>query len=166
MLIFRLSKTHEIEAINLLIEKARKIMNQRGIDQWQKGVPNQSMVEQDVAMNESYVLLDDGILVGSAMVSIRHESTYDEIEGSWSTSGPYTVVHRFVVDTDKHQQGYASRMLQEIEIRCQYDSIRIDTHHDNHAMRKLLEKNGYRLCGNIRLNDGSPRVAYDKIVKN
>ena len=43
-------------------------------------------------------------------------------------------------------------------------NIRIDTHRDNAAMRHLLEKHGFRKCGVIYVEDGSPRIAYQKCL--
>jgi len=36
------------------------------------------------------------------------------------------------------------------------DNIRIDTHHDNKIMQRLLQENGFVHCGVIFLTDGSP----------
>jgi RimJ/RimL family protein N-acetyltransferase len=43
-------------------------------------------------------------------------------------------------------------------------SLRIDTHRGNVVMRRMLEKNGFRFCGVIYLENGDERVAYEKIV--
>ncbi len=42
------------------------------------------------------------------------------------------------------------------------DNIRIDTHKDNHIMRHLLEERGYDERGVIYVDDGSPRIAYQR----
>ena len=42
-------------------------------------------------------------------------------------------------------------------------SIRIDTHEDNKPMRRFLEKCGFKFCGIIYLEDGSKRLAYEKL---
>ena len=43
-------------------------------------------------------------------------------------------------------------------------SIRVDTHEDNIGMQKLLEKCGFEKCGIIHLENGDPRVAYEKVL--
>jgi RimJ/RimL family protein N-acetyltransferase len=45
---------------------------------------------------------------------------------------------------------------------AQIPNIRIDTHRDNAIMQHLLEKNGFVKCGIIYVEDGSPRIAYQK----
>ena len=39
-------------------------------------------------------------------------------------------------------------------------NIRIDTHHDNLVMQKVLNKHGFMKCGVIYLKNGNPRLAY------
>ena len=43
------------------------------------------------------------------------------------------------------------------------ESLRADTHADNKAMQHLLEKNGFTRCGIIRVEDGTPRIAYQRM---
>ena len=42
--------------------------------------------------------------------------------------------------------------------------LRIDTHNDNKIMQHVIEKNGFKRCGIIHVNDGSERIAYEKQV--
>jgi RimJ/RimL family protein N-acetyltransferase len=43
-------------------------------------------------------------------------------------------------------------------------SLRIDTHEGNTVMRRMLEKHGFVHRGTIHLENGDPRVAYEKLV--
>lgn len=45
------------------------------------------------------------------------------------------------------------------------DAVRIDTHRDNHAMQRLLLRNGYVRCGIIYLESGSERIALEKCLR-
>jgi RimJ/RimL family protein N-acetyltransferase len=42
--------------------------------------------------------------------------------------------------------------------------MRCDTHKDNKIMQHTLEKNGYKYCGVIYLDNGDARVAYEKLI--
>ena len=42
-------------------------------------------------------------------------------------------------------------------------SIRVDTHNDNILMRKVLDRLGFSLCGTIYLENGDPRIAYERV---
>lgn len=46
----------------------------------------------------------------------------------------------------------------------QIPNIRVDTHEANVPMQKLLMKNDYQKCGIIYVNDGTPRVAFQKTM--
>ena len=76
------------------------------------------------------------------------------------------------VDTDIKNKGIATKILEFSEKICLEQkilSIKTDTHENNEPMKKLLEKNGFRYCGVIYLNDGieagEKRIAYEKIIK-
>ena len=43
------------------------------------------------------------------------------------------------------------------------NNLRADTHEKNRSMRKMLENNGFTKCGTIYVEDGTPRVAYQKV---
>ena len=43
-------------------------------------------------------------------------------------------------------------------------SIKVDTHKQNESMKKMLSNNGFQYCGIIFLEDGSERVAYEKVI--
>ena len=43
--------------------------------------------------------------------------------------------------------------------------LRVDTHQDNLPMQKTVEANGFVKRGIIRLEDGSPRLAYDWLAE-
>lgn len=64
-------------------------------------------------------------------------------------------------------QGLAAVMFKYMEELCLQKgvfSIKADTHNDNLAMQKVLKKNGFQYCGIIYLEDGSKRMAYEKIL--
>jgi RimJ/RimL family protein N-acetyltransferase len=44
-----------------------------------------------------------------------------------------------------------------------YGNIRVDTHSSNCVMQALLARLGYTRCGVIRLSDGTPRDAFQKV---
>jgi hypothetical protein len=43
-------------------------------------------------------------------------------------------------------------------------NIRIDTHKDNTIMQHILESHHYIKCGTIYADDGTPRIAYQKVT--
>ena len=61
----------------------------------------------------------------------------------------------------------AKEMLLYAQQQCQkqnIQSIRIDTHQDNLSMQAFLNKNGFEYCGQISLENGAPRIAFEKLL--
>lgn len=83
--------------------------------------------------------------------------TYQYIEnGAWLNDAPYVTIHRIAGDGRTHGI-----------LRCAADycksisaNVRIDTHENNTTMQRQIEKNGFKRCGTIYVEDGSPRIAY------
>ena len=89
------------------------------------------------------------------------DPTYAKIEdGQWlNDEVPYGTIHRLASAGDR--RGVASEVIAWCLEHC--ESLRADTHADNKIMQHLLEKNGFARCGIIHVEDGTPRVAYQKL---
>ena len=88
------------------------------------------------------------------------DPTYEVIQGAWLNDRPYCAVHR--VASRGEVPGVATQILTWCLEFC--GNVRIDTHDDNLPMQRVLEKNGFVHCGRIWIEDGSPRIAYQKSV--
>lgn len=164
---FRKSSIDDIPEMMKIINQAQEYFRSKGIDQWQDGYPNEDNLKEDIGADESYVMLIDGKIVATVAISFRGESTYDKIyEGEWLSDRKYAVVHRVAISDEFKGRGLSHKIMSFSEEKCKeygYKSIKIDTHEDNSVMRGLLEKNGFKYCGVILLEDGAERVAYEKI---
>lgn len=165
----RHSTYNDIGSIMNIIKQAQAYFKSNGIDQWQNNYPNPSVIENDIKLNESYVILMNQRIVGTYVLSFRNESTYDIIyDGSWLSNEKYAVIHRIAFDQSIKGQGLSKRVLDSIYTQCinnRIVSIKIDTHEDNSVMRKMLVSNGFIPCGTILLRDGNKRLAYEKRLK-
>ena len=141
---FRRSKKEDIEEIMTIIKMAQKYLKEEEIDQWQKGYPNESVIEKDIEGGYSYVLIDNESVVGTTYLSFDPEETYKAVyEGQWLTYGDYGVIHRIAVDRELKRKGLASRIIKEVEGICiekNIKSIKIDTHRENIVMQKFLDR--------------------------
>lgn len=93
------------------------------------------------------------------MYDMREDPTYAVIEnGSWANDRPYGVLHR--IASSGRKKGAASFCMQWCFAQC--GNLRCDTHDNNKVMQHVMKKNGFEYCGRIYVEDGSPRVAFQK----
>lgn len=164
---FRKSSELDLDNIMDIIRQAQFYFKSRGIDQWQDNYPNIETINADIKNGNSYVLLK-GNIVGTAALCFGGEKNYECIyEGKWMSDFKYAVIHRIAVAANYKGLGLASVIIKNIEKICRDNSvlsIRADTHRDNVSMQKMLQKNKFEYCGIIYLNDGSERIAFEKII--
>jgi hypothetical protein len=80
----------------------------------------------------------EGKILGAFVFLQREESDYLHIQdGQWLNDAPYGVVHTIAVSDQG--KGVATFCLERCFQQC--GNIRIDTHRNNIAMQKCLEKN-------------------------
>lgn len=166
---FRRTAETDINIIMNIVRQAQAYFKEQRIDQWQNGYPNIETINRDIADKNSYVLLKDNNVVATAAVSFDGEKTYDMIyDGEWISNDEYAVIHRIAVDNNHKGLGLSSQTIKKVEELCLnkgVHSIKIDTHEENISMQKLLEKNGFKHCGTIYLEDKSKRIAFEKILR-
>lgn len=167
----RKTEQDDLEALLLLLEEARGTIATLGIDQWQNGYPSRQVVKEDIALFRSYVVTENGQIVGTFVLVDDGEPTYEKIyDGAWETDGngmSYTAIHRVAVSVTMRGKGVSTALLDYAASHARAlgrASLRIDTHEGNVVMRRMLEKHGFAYCGVIYLADGDPRVAYEKRV--
>jgi len=165
---FRKSVKTDINGIMDIIRQAQAYFKEAGINQWQDNYPNIETISNDIDNEESYVLLKEGNIVATAVISFKVEKTYDSIyEGKWISNDEYAVIHRVAVDNNYKGSGLSSQIIKKAEQLCLdkgVHSIKVDTHEENISMQKLLKKNKFQYCGVIYLESGSKRIAFEKIL--
>jgi len=155
-----------------IVEQAQEYFRSKGIDQWQNNYPTEGVFLTDMELGESFVLEEDGQVVGTFMASFREDPTYQVIvDGDWQYKEPYAVIHRVAMDNRVKGRGYGSQVIQFMVDQCLNREepvyvLRGDTHQDNLSMQRVFEKNGYRHAGTTFLADGSKRWAFEKKLLN
>lgn len=143
-------------------ERARAYMKETGNPtQWGDSWPTAKRLEKDLAEGLLYAVTEGGHAVGFFAMMAGPEPTYLSIEqGAWLNDEPYLVLHR--IASSGECRGVLNEILAFAESRT--GNVRIDTHGNNRIMQHLLEKAGYTKCGIIHVEDGSPRIAYQKVT--
>lgn len=160
MITIRKAEEKDIPAILDIIQQAKQYMKTNAIPQWQNGYPEEIDIQEDLKMAGGFVAVEEKTVVGYSFIKVMHDPNYDVIEGSWRNERPYAVLHRTCIQDGCKGKGIAGMFVQKAEELC--DNVRADTHEKNTSMRKMLENNGFIACGTIYVEDGTPRVAYQK----
>ena len=164
----RKSKIEYLDRIMEIYSFAREFMakngnpNQWGPTNW----PPRELIQNDIETGNSYVCLNNADKIIGTFFFIQGndiEPTYSEItDGRWLDYSSYGVIHRLAGDGS--EKGIGSFCVNWAYDKCKH--IRIDTHIDNIAMQKLVEKLGFTHCGTIYVEqDDYPRLAYEKSEK-
>lgn len=143
-------------------DEARGIMRSDGnMDQWTGGYPSEEIIRTDIDRNMGYVIEIEKVIEGYFAFVPGVESTYLSIEGGeWlDDSEPYCTIHRLASSRNSH--GIAGACFNWCWSKTR--NLRIDTHRDNRIMRHCIEKFGFSYCGVIYLQNGDPRLAFQKI---
>ena len=129
------------------------------------GVSRQIIV-QDIAQGKCHVCCveEDNLerIVGVFYYDFGHDidATYRNItDGAWLSDAPYGVVHR--IASDVSIKGVGTFCINWAF--AQSGHLRIDPHGDNVVMQNLMRKLDFTQCGTIYLEDGEPRIGFQKI---
>ena len=158
MLSVRNADMADLEQIMKIYRHAQDFMIQNGNPtQWGHTYPDVELIRSDIDQGICKVIYDEDGIHGVFALLEDADPTYADIEdGSWLNDEPYATIHRVAGD------GHVHGLFRCAADHCKgiYRNIRIDTHADNLNMQKLIEKNGFRKCGIIHVEDGTPRIAY------
>jgi len=128
--------------------------------QWGHRYPDRVLVKKDIASGISYVICEDGKIHVVFVFTEGPEPTYRVIkDGKWLDDDPYAVIHRVAGDGEIHG------LFRNIIEYCggKYPNLRIDTHEKNAGMQRRIIERGFVKCGIIHVEDGSPRIAYQRL---
>lgn len=151
--------THDdLSKIMSIYKTAQDFMIESGNpNQWGHTNPSEEKVKEDIAKKNSYLICNGEDIHGVFVIFKGIEPTYKHIENRrWLNEDEYITIHR--IASDGTQKGIFKFLIDYCKTKS--ENIRIDTHHDNKIMQKLIERNGFQKCGKIYVTDGSPRIAY------
>ena len=139
---------------------ARKFMAEIGNPtQWGTAYPDGELLREDMEAGKLYVVTHGGRVHGVFMFAIGLDPTYALIEdGAWHSDGAYGTIHRIAGDGTG---GIFHACLDYCGKQCRY--LRIDTHENNRIMQHVVTKAGFKRCGIIYTDNGTPRIAFDRI---
>lgn len=158
-----LAKKTDLDKLLEIYREAREFMKNSGNKtQWGDNKPSKETLERDIENKNLYKVVNFDEIVGAFALIYGEDKTYLEIDGKWLNDEPYATLHR--VASSGKARGIMSEIIKFSEEK--YENLRIDTHKNNHKMLDKIRENGFTYCGVIKIDDGSPREAFQKISKN
>ena len=127
--------------------------------QWGHAYPDEALVRRDIEQGVCHLVCDGEAIRGVFALFAGEDPGYRVIEdGAWLNGAPYLTIHRIASD------GSGRGVFRCAVDWCKglSDNLRIDTHRDNIPMQNSLKKNGFTRCGIIHLQNGDPRIAFQK----
>ncbi len=162
-MVIRRTEEKDLPEVLAIYEHARSFMRENGNPrQWGDRWPPEELIRKDISLGKSYVCEKKGEILATFFYNAgkKVEPTYSVIDGKFTGSDEYGVVHRIAVSGNGH--GVGSFCIDWAYLRCGRN-LRMDTHPDNKVMQHTLLKNGFRYCGIIHVEeDDDPRYAYEK----
>ena len=139
---------------------ARQFMAEHGNPtQWGAAYPDEELLREDLDAQRLYVVVREEQVHGVFVFNIGADPTYALIEdGAWHFDALYGTIHRIAGDGTG---GIFGACLSFCRTQCSY--LRIDTHENNHIMQHIVTKAGFRRCGIIYTDNGTPRIAFDRM---
>ena len=161
MINIRHTENSDLTDVMRIYEHARAQMKINGNpNQWRDTYPPEALIIDDIKNKNSYVIKKDGVICGVFAFIIGVDPTYQRIEGQWKNNAPYGVIHR--VASNGIMRGVFPACVKFCEAKI--SNLRVATHYDNKIMQHQIEKSGFEKCGIIYIEDGSPRIAYQKVI--
>lgn len=164
-MVIRKTRIEELDEVMCIYARAAEYMAQTGNpNQWGNGYPSRELIVADIQHGASYVADVNGSIEAVFMYFEGADPTYARIDnGAWHVSGPYAVLHR--IASAGRVRGIGRQCIawcaaQASSHGC--SSLRADTHMDNKVMQYVLQKSGFFYCGVVYLQDGAPRLAYER----
>jgi len=159
-MIIREARIEDLERILEIYEIAKAFMRQTGnLHQWNSSYPSRELLEGDIEAHHLFVMEEDHVIHSVFAFIIGEDPTYKEIEGAWLDNSTYGTIHRIASDGTMHH--VFNKAVNFCSERCAH--IRADTHEDNKVMQKVILRNGFKETGIIYIDDGTPRIAYEKV---
>lgn len=161
----RKTRIEELDEVMRIYARAAEYMAQTGNpNQWKNGYPSRELIAADIANGVSYVADVNGSIEAVFMYFEGADATYARIDnGAWHVPGPYAVFHR--IASAGRMRGVGRLCMSWCEAQAALhgcSSLRADTHMDNKVMQHVLQQSGFAYCGVVYLEDGAPRLAYEK----
>lgn len=157
----RKTRIEELDKVMEVYAYARKFMEEHNNpNQWKNHKPSREQIEKDILAGKHYICEENEQIAAVFYFAHEIDPTYVNIyDGRWLNDEEYAVVHR--IASSGFVKGAGSFCMNWASTRA--SNLKIDTHEDNYVMQNMLKKCGFIQCGTIYLEDGEPRIGFQKV---
>ncbi len=142
---------NDISGILEVTKACAKHMIANGIFQWNEYYPSYEAFENDIKLNQLWVLKDVDRIIGSIVISDIMDEEYLAIE--WLTPNTKNIyIHRLAVHPDYQGKGCAQLLMNYAENYAKdnnYLSVRLDTFSVNKRNNIFYKKRGFQQRGDV-----------------
>ncbi|SDK30624.1 GNAT family N-acetyltransferase [Sediminibacillus albus] len=140
----RLAEKADLNRIMEIVKASVKVMNEQGNFQWSEDYPLESHYLSDMENGELYVIIQSGLIAGTAAISEKEHDEYPLI--NWRSSQKALTIKRVAIDPICRGKGMASALYQyaeKVAREKKLNYLKTDTFAKNMAAQKLFRANGY-----------------------
>lgn len=125
---------------------------------WSHAYPCRESVEEAIRRKDQYACLEDGRIVGAAVMNDNPGGAYEK--GDWSCDlqeGEYLIIHSLAADPERQGCGIGDFMVKAALSFAKangYKAIRLDVVPGNTPAQKLYRHNGFTYAGTRDLERG------------
>ncbi|WP_296112475.1 GNAT family N-acetyltransferase [uncultured Anaerococcus sp.] len=165
----RKAEIKDINEIKYIIDNAKRSLKEDGVDQWQIDSMDYDFIRDEINSKKAYVYEEEGEILSYAFLSDYKEPAYKKRDDDLKGYRPLTI-HTFAVKDEMKKKGVAMKFFIDIIKYAgenSFDSLRIDTHEDNVKMRGLINKMGFKIVGEIFIDEEGkkkPRICYELLL--
>jgi len=165
----RKAKKEEIPQLLAITRECARQMISQNIYQWNDIYPSKKAFENDVLRDELFVLIIENNLIGCIVLTPKIDEEYLTVK--WLTPNKNNLyVHRLAIHPDYQGKGFAQKLMafaENLAIKNDYSSIRLDTFSKNIRNQKFYELRGYKKLGSIYFPNQSddPFYCYELLCK-
>lgn len=148
----------DVKTLQYIASITVKAMHESGLHQWSDTYPGISDFENDIALNQGYVLCEQAAIVGYFAL-INHDPYYDGFPFKYQKG---LAVHRLLIHPHYQGKGFAHKLLKGIYAIAKtkgISAIWIDTHPANSKMHRLLKQHQFKEIGFI---SAIHRILYER----
>lgn len=164
----RKSEYDDVKEIWEIFQEAISYFHDVGINQWQYGYPNEDVIIDNIKEGNSYVVEEDGRIVGTCYIAQIIDPNYAYIEeGEWLNDEAYYVIHRIAIRNAYKGKQVADLFMKKalaLASASNINNIRVDTHPENVSMQKWIARNGFEKVGVVYVGQHEKRYAYQRVL--